>query len=272
MFVKELFSDSFLFQCGDRLDSLKYVQPVQVVPIGDPVPALTLDQQYIPSFTYSNKRSSLSAPKSSYGAPSSSYGASSPSYGAPSQSYGAPSPSYGAPSPSYGAPSPSYGAPSPSYGAPSPSYGAPSSSYGAPKARPGYKTPSTSSSYRAPAVGSTYSAPSPGYSLGSVSSSKASIGATQSFGSGSSNSNGFNQELSSSFTSQTRSVREGRIDECYCVSAALCPRNLVVGVQNLVPGALNLAPGALNRDYGSLIDPRVKNTNSNISAEGNTEE
>jgi len=243
LFVKELFSDPFLFQCGDRLDSLKYVQPVQVVPIGDPVPALTLDQQYIPSFTYSNKRSSLSAPKSSYGAPSS----------------------------SYGAPIPSYGAPSPSYGAPSPSYGAPSASYGTPKARPVYKKPSTSSSYRAPAVGSTYSAPSPGYSLGSISSSKASIGATQSFVSDSSNSNGFNQELSSSFTSQTRSVREGRIDECYCVSAALCPRNLVVRVQNLVPGALNLVPGALNRDYGSLIDPRVKNTNSNISAEGNIE-
>ena len=250
LFVKELFSDPFMFQCGDRLDSLKYVQPVQVVPIGDPVPALTLDQQYIPSFTYSNKRSSLSAPKSSYGAPSS---------------------SYGAPIPSYGAPSPSYGAPSPSYGAPSSSYGAPSASYGAPKARPVYKKPSTSSSYRAPAVGSTYSAPSPGYSLGSISSPKASIGATQSFVSDSSNSNGFNQELSSSFTSQTRSVREGRIDECYCVSAALCPRNLVVRVQNLVPGALNLVPGALNRDYGSLIDPRVKNTNSNISAEGNIE-
>ena len=250
------------------MDSLKYVQPVQVVPIGDPVPALTLDQKYIPNFSYSNQRSSLSAPKSSYGAPS--------------PSYGAPSPSYGAPSPSYGAPTPSYGAPSTSYEAPSPSYGAPAPSYTATKSKPGYKKPSTSSSYHAPSLGSTYSAPSSGYSVGSISPAstgynlglisspssgynsvgsvsgpKITSGATQSYGSGSSYSTsystGFNQELAGS--SQTRSVREGRIEECYCVAAALCPRNLVVGAQT--------------RDYGSLIDPRVNNPNSNISAEEN---
>ena len=270
-----------MFQCGARLDNLKYVQPVKVVPIGDPVPAITLNNKYTPTFTYSNERSSFAAPQSSFSAPQATYGAPSPSYAAPSPSYAAPSTTYGAPKPSYSATKAK-----PVYKKPSYSSG---SSYAAPAVSSSYAAPAVSLSYAAPAVSSSYSAPSSG-SFSSVSAPQISSGVTNSYGSGVSSSfgsgvsssfgsgvtssfgsgvtssfgsgvsssssytTGFSQQaLSGSYTPQNRPVREGRIEECYCVSATQCPRHLV--------------SGPTTKDYAALIDPRVKSSDSIIAAE-----
>ena len=96
------------------MDSLNYVQPVRVVPVGDPVPALTIDKNYVPSLPFTNQRSSLGGGGG----------------GGPNPGYGVPSPAYGAPSPAYGAPA---AAAAPAYK--NPGYGAPQEAY----RRPTYK-------------------------------------------------------------------------------------------------------------------------------------
>ena len=171
---------------GINHGTIQYVQPVKVVPHGDPIPAVPINS-HRPS--YSAPKPSYNAPSPSYGAPSkpqtnnkpaykptykatnnggSTYDAPKPNYSqvkmsvssgysAPSEEYGAPS--YNAPKPSYNAPKPSYNAPKPSYNAPtSDSYGAPlANSYGAPK--PSYNPPKPS--YNPPS--SSYGAPSSSY-------------------------------------------------------------------------------------------------------------
>ena len=179
--------------------NIQYVQPVKVVPHGNPIPAVPLSQSYTPS--YNAPKPSYNAPKPSYEAPKPAYGPppkpsydapSKPSYNAPNQlkpsykptykanpslttsgsSYDAPKPNYSqvssnsAPSTGYNAPKPSYNAPSDSYGGPNvqDSYTAPKPSYNAPKPsynapKPSYNAPS--SSYGAPS--NSYGAPKPSY-------------------------------------------------------------------------------------------------------------
>jgi len=244
-FLKDKLCAIGLADCSNDLsDVVQYVQPVQVVPVGQPVPAVAAqDFQYtVPvENPIANRDYSIS---SEYGAPS--YEAPKPSYGAPKPTYGAPKPSYGAPKPSYGAPKPSYGAPKPSYGAPKPSYGAPeqsylSTNYDAPTT--GYRGPKPSYSgpnadYGAPSV--SYGAPltsynSPASKVDTVSSFQTSF-STQ----------------TSDFSEKTRPVREGRLDECYCVPVGQCPANKILGNSF--------------KDYSNLINPRVKNPNIAITA------
>merc|ERR1712218_400721 len=52
---------------------------------------------------------------------------------------------------------------------------------------------------------------------------------------------------------QVRPVRSGRRDECYCVPVAQCPADKILG-------------STPNKDYSSLINPRVKNPNIDITA------
>ena len=48
-------------------------------------------------------------------------------------------------------------------------------------------------------------------------------------------------------------MREGRVEECYCTRRDSCPANLVVS--------------ATNKDYSALIDPRVRDAETDIKAE-----
>ena len=125
---------------------LKVRIDIQVIPVGDPIQALPVDdfakdsesgldrvfnifggsRPAKPSIPFLNRfknrgKGNRNRPKPSYGAPKPSYGAPKPSYGAPkpSASYGAPKPSYNAPSSNYGPPKPSYGVPRPGFSAPS---------------------------------------------------------------------------------------------------------------------------------------------------------
>ena len=52
---------------------------------------------------------------------------------------------------------------------------------------------------------------------------------------------------------QQRPVRSGRLDECYCVPVAQCPADKILG-------------NAPVKDYSSLINPRVKNPDIDITA------
>ena len=52
---------------------------------------------------------------------------------------------------------------------------------------------------------------------------------------------------------QERPVRSGRLDECYCVPVAQCPADKILG-------------NAPVKDYSSLINPRVKNPDIDITA------
>ena len=129
--------------CTGRIDSesnmskLKFL--LQVIPVGDPIQALPVDdfskdsesgldrvfnifggsKPAKPSIPFLNRfknrgKGNRNRPKPSYGAPKPSYGAPKPS-----ASYGAPKPSYNAPSSNYGPPKPSYGVPRPGFSAPS---------------------------------------------------------------------------------------------------------------------------------------------------------
>merc|ERR1712072_588943 len=131
-FLKDKLCAIGLADCSNDLsEAVQYVQPVKVVPVGQPIPAVAAEgfQYTVPAENpIANRDFSVS---SGYGAPS--YAPPKPSYGAPKPSYGAPQPSYNAPKPTYGAPnsvpSSEYGAPKPSYNAPSVTYGSPLSSY-----------------------------------------------------------------------------------------------------------------------------------------------
>jgi hypothetical protein len=156
--------------------SVKYVQPVKVIPHGSPIPAIPL-HNYDPSQpSYNPPKPSYNPPSSSYGAPSkptynansvSSYSPPKPSYDPPKPSYNPPKPSYNPPKPSYDPPKPSYDPPKPSYNPPKPSYNPPSSSYGAPKPtynanKPSYNNKPTYTT-NSISTGSSYSAPKPNY-------------------------------------------------------------------------------------------------------------
>merc|ERR1711913_141677 len=56
----------------------------------------------------------------------------------------------------------------------------------------------------------------------------------------------------SDYSEKARPVREGRLDECYCVPVAQCPANKILGNSF--------------KDYSNLINPRVKNSNIGITA------
>merc|ERR1712117_351487 len=224
---------------NDLSEAVQYVQPVEVVPVGQPIPAVAAEgfQYTVPAENpIANRDFSVS---SGYGAPKPSYNAPKPSYNAPKPTYGAPKPTYGAPKPTYGAPKPTYKEPSVSYGPPSydtpttgyrgpkPSYNAPSAEYGAPK--PGYNAPSV-----------TYGAPLTSYDS-----------LTSKFDTVSSFQTSFSAE-GSEYSEKARPVREGRLDECYCVPVAQCPANKILG--------------SSFKDYSNLINPRVKNSDIGITA------
>jgi len=217
---------------------------VKVVPVGQPIPAVAAHgfQYTVPAENpIANRDFSVS---SGYGAPT---------YEAPKPSYNAPKPSYGAPKPTYGAPKPTYGAPKPTYGAPKPTYKEPSVSYGPPS----YDTPTTGyrgpkPSYNAPSA--EYGAPKPGYNAPSVTygaplTSYDSL--TSKFDTVSSFQTSFSAE-GSEYSEKARPVREGRLDECYCVPVAQCPANKILG--------------SSFKDYSNLINPRVKNSDIGITA------
>merc|ERR1712088_255773 len=115
---KEVLCSLGLADCSPKLSDvgIQYVQPVKVVPYGEPVAAVDAQGQF--SVPVDSPHGTDRQFNTGYGAPSTSYGAPKPSYGAPKPSYGAPKPTYGAPSSSYGPPKPSYEAPSTDYGAP----------------------------------------------------------------------------------------------------------------------------------------------------------
>ena len=227
---------------------------MKVVPVGQPIPAVAAEgfQYTVPAENpIANRDFSVS---SGYGAPS--YSA--PSYEAPKPSYGAPKPTYGAPKPTYDAPKPSYAAPKPTYIEPSVGYGPPSSNtpttgYRGPK--PSYNAPTThygaphahnsvpSSEYGAPKP--TYNAPSANYGSPSYDSLTSKLDTVSSF------QTSFSAE-GSDYSEKARPVREGRLDECYCVPVAQCPANKILG--------------SSFKDYSNLINPRVKNSDIGITA------
>merc|ERR1711874_680442 len=129
-FLKDKLCAIGLADCShDLAEAVQYVQPVKVVPVGQPIPAVAAEgfEYTVPvQNPIANRDFSVS---SGYGAPS----------------YAPPKPSYGAPKPSYGAPKPTYGAPKPTYSAPKPSYGAPKPSNSAQKPKPSYRAPKPSS-------------------------------------------------------------------------------------------------------------------------------
>lgn len=229
----------FCLQCEKNVaEALQYVQPVQVIPVGSPVPAVAVGSQpYIPTQNVYPATSSSSNNRAS-----SSYDA--PTYSAPKPSYTPPRPSYQAPTKaSYNPP------PRPSYNAPSSSYGAPTASYGAP----------SSSSYLS----------------------------SKQFVSGQSFQTGFGGD---DFAETQRPTREGRLEECYCVPASQCPPNQVIAVFTQLVNSLgssgvqpqpvtvvtgqtvagsstsSLATPTVVKDYSALINPRVKNSELNITA------
>merc|ERR1719350_1513305 len=228
---KEVLCSLGLADCSPKLSDvgIQYVQPVKVVPYGDPVAAVDAQGQF--SVPDDSPHGSDRQFNTGYGAPSTSYGAPKPSYEAPKPSYGAPKPTYGAPSSSYGPPKPSYEAPSTDYGAPSTDYGAPSTDYGAPA--PVYAPPP------AKYGGSSYGAPSaPVVQTSNVRDQRETDFQTS-----------FN---TNSGVDVSRPTREGRLDECYCVPVAQCPSNNIVG--------------GVFKDYSALINPRVKASDVGIEA------
>merc|ERR1711892_1111017 len=259
-FLKDKLCAIGLADCSNDLsEAVQYVQPVQVVPVGQPIPAVAAQgfQYTVPveNPDIANRDFSVS---SGYGAPS--YEAPKPSYNSPSVSYGPPKPSYNtptsgysAPKPSYDAPSSEYGAPKPSYNAPKPSYSATSSEYGAPK--PSYKAPQPSSDYGAPKP--TYNTPSVshGAPLTSYNGPSSKVDTTSSF------QTSFSVQPSD-LSENTRPVREGRVDECYCVPVGQCPADKILGNSYLDYSK----PKTEIKDYSNLINPRVKNSDIGITA------
>merc|ERR1712038_1895031 len=230
-----------LADCSNDLsEAVQYVQPVKVVPVGQPIPAVAAEgfQYTVPAENpIANRDFSVS---SGYGAPS--YSA--PSYEAPKPSYGAPKPTYGAPKPTYKEPSvsygpPSYNTPTTGYRGPKPSYNGPTTHYGAPHAHNSVPT----SEYGAPKP--SYNAPSATYGAPSYDSLTSKLDTVSSF------QTSFSAE-GSGYSEKARPVREGRLDECYCVPVAQCPANKILG--------------SSFKDYSNLINPRVKNSDIGITA------
>merc|ERR1711913_177919 len=120
-FLKDKLCAIGLADCShDLAEAVQYVQPVKVVPVGQPIPAVAAEgfEYTVPvQNPIANRDFSVS---SGYGPPS---------YDTPTTGYRGPKPSYNAPTSQYGAPN---SVPSSEYGAPQPSYSAPSVSYGSP--------------------------------------------------------------------------------------------------------------------------------------------
>merc|ERR1711913_60423 len=241
-FLKDKLCAIGLADCShDLAEAVQYVQPVKVVPVGQPIPAVAAEgfEYTVPvQNPIANRDFSVS---SGYGAPS--YAPPKPSYGAPKPSYGAPKPSYNAPKPTYNEPTisygpPSYDTPTTGYRGPKPSYNAPTSQYGAPNSVPSSEYGAPQPSYSAPSV--SYGSPLTSYDsltskLDTVSSFQTSF-----------------STKASDYSEKARPVREGRLDECYCVPVAQCPANKILGNSF--------------KDYSNLINPRVKNSNIGITA------
>merc|ERR1712072_750218 len=256
-FLKDKLCAIGLADCSNDLsEAVQYVQPVKVVPVGQPIPAVAAEgfDYTVPvenpianrDFSVSSGYGapSYSAPKPSYGAPKPTYGAPKPTYGAPKPTYDAPKPTYGAPKPTYKEPSvsygpPSYNTPTTGYRGPKPSYNAPNTHYGAPHAHNSVPT----SEYGAPKP--SYNAPSATYGSPSYDSLTSKLDTVSSF------QTSFSAE-GSDYSEKARPVREGRLDECYCVPVAQCPANKILG--------------SSFKDYSNLINPRVKNSDIGITA------
>jgi len=187
---KEVLCNLGLADCTPKLsDAIQYVQPVRVVPYGEPVPAVQAEGQYsVPVDTDRQFTTSYGAPQPSYGAPKPSYGAPKPSYGAPTLDYGAPSPS----KPTYEAPKPSYKAPAPVYAPPPAKYSPPTDGYGAPAA-PAVSKVSSTRDQRETDFQTSFST------------------------------------HVDTLPENARPTREGRRDECFCVPVGQCPAANVVG-------------------------------------------
>merc|ERR1711970_624246 len=234
-FLKDKLCAIGLADCSNDLsEAVQYVQPVKVVPVGQPIPAVAAEgfEYTVPvENPIANRDFSVS---SGYGAPS--YAPPKPSYGAPKPSYNAPKPTYNEPTISYGPPS--YDTPTTGYRGPKPSYNAPTSQYGAPNSVPSSEYGAPQPSYSAPSI--TYGSPLTSYDsltskLDTVSSFQTSF-----------------STKASDYSEKARPVREGRLDECYCVPVAQCPANKILGNSF--------------KDYSNLINPRVKNSNIGITA------
>ena len=102
------------------INVLKSCSTFQVIPIGEPIPAISADYTEQGEDRLFNIFGGGRPNKPSFnlfgGNKGNKGGGSRPSYKAPGSNR--PKPSYGAPKPSYSAPKPSYSAPKPSYGAP----------------------------------------------------------------------------------------------------------------------------------------------------------
>jgi len=182
-FLQDKLCSLGLAECDDSV-RIKYVQPVKVVPIGQPVPESEIgDYPHIPAQVVKDIYEDLSgsdyhlqsehSAKPSYKPPafhshnpefSPSYTPPKPVYSPPKHqtgtipTYEAQKSTYKDPKPSYESAKPTYQVPNPSYEAPKPSYEAPKPSYESPK--PSYETPNPA--YNAPKP--TYTAPKPVYS------------------------------------------------------------------------------------------------------------
>jgi len=207
--------------------TVQYVQPVQVIPVGDPIPAVPagshgqdrtfnlFGKKQKPSFpTFPNPFNKFNKPigKPSYNAPGSK-----PSYNAPGSR-----PSYNAPGSK-----PSYNAPG---GGSKPSYNPPSSGYGVALAPPisGSNNPSSDS------YGVALAAP--------LSGSPSSSFRAPSFTTPQSD-NSFNSLLSSGQQQNQRPTRDSvRDTQCYCTLLSQCQDRNIVAAHN----------------YSELIDPRIK--------------
>ena len=182
------------------------MQPVRLVPVGRPIPALPAQDPAeerlfsLPAFPALPFLGGKGGKKGG--------GRPRPSYGAPKPSYGAPKPSYAAPKPSYSAPKPSYGVP-----APRPSYNAPSSGYSAGLAAPAL---SSGGGAGADSYGTALAAPISGASSFQQGQQAAS----------------FQSALAGSggYTAQARPSRGSAAQDCYCAAKMDCPAWRVVNV------------------------------------------
>lgn len=221
---------------------ISYVQPVQVVPVGEPIASVPVNKGY-----HHKAKGHYSPPSVGYHPPSTGYGAPHP----PSIGYGAPHP----PSPGYGAP-PAYHPPQSSYSAPpAPSYAPPKASYSHAKAH----SPSVvhhvhthQHVYTGGSVGGfgkhdSYSSGSGVFldrSSGSSSSSVNKLGsALPVIPLGSSNS--ALSSSSSSFSSSSDFQRLYR-EDCQCVERIYCRDHDIVA--------------RTSRNFGSLLDARTRDT------------
>ena len=166
------------------------MQPVQVIPVGGPIPAVQAGgyQHTIPVQPVIDRDYSVS------------------SYNTPAESYGAPLSS-----------SSSYNQQLDTYAAPA----APASQ--------SYSNPITN--YRGPKQSSQVYSPTASKKIDNLELYQTN----------------FNVD------SSPRPVRSGRLDQCYCVPAGQCPADKIIGNKP-------------NKDYSKLINPRVKNTQIDITA------